>query len=92
MSMERHTRDRKWPPRRFQGGGRTDAVSGEEVNQLPEPGNSAAFSLIPVQKDGRCLFRAVVDDDDGDGDGAMGSGATGYDDDDNDDGDGRQRR
>ena len=60
LSMERHTRDRKWPPRRFQGGGRTDAVSGEEVNQLPEPGNSAAFSLIPVQKDGRCLFRAVV--------------------------------
>ena len=59
-SIKKHTRVRKGSSRRLQGGGQTDTVSGEELDQLARPNHSAAFSLIPVQKDGRCLFRAIV--------------------------------
>jgi hypothetical protein len=60
LSIEKHTRGRKWSVMRLRGGGQTDAVSGEVTDQLSNQGHSSAFSLIPVQKDGRCLFRSIV--------------------------------
>ena len=59
-SIQKHTRDRKWSSRRLRGGGQTDTVFGKVTDQLARCGHSAVFSLIPVQKNGRCLFRAIV--------------------------------